>query len=125
MTDDNEILDLARRIAAAFAPERIVLFGSHAYGVATDQSDVDLLIVMPFEGSAHAQSLRVWAATRPHFPVDLVVRRPADTARRYAQWDPLIREALEKGKVLYERDGSGMGGQGRGRLPRGAEGVRR
>lgn len=118
MTRDDEILDLAGRIAAGFAPKRIVLFGSHAYGVPTEQSDVDLLIIMPFEGSARVQSLKVWAATRPHFPVDLLVRRPGDTARRYTQWEPLIREALDKGKVLYERDGAGVGGQGRGRLPR-------
>jgi hypothetical protein len=41
---------------------------------------------------------------KPSFPVDILARRPDDTARRYALGDPLVREALDDGIVLYERD---------------------
>ena len=125
MVHQDGILELAERIVERFSPERILLFGSYAYGMPTDQSDVDLLIIMSFEGSGRKQSLKVWAETRPAFAVDLLVRRPNDTAKRYAQWDPLIREALDKGKVLYERDCERVGGQGTERLSRGPAGVLR
>ena len=46
------------------------------------------------------------------FSVDVLVRRPEDVARQYAEWDPLVREALDRGKVLYERDGAPVGTEG-------------
>jgi len=118
MIHEQHILDLAERIAQAFSTEKIILFGSYAYGAPTDDSDVDLLIVMPFEGKSRAQSLCVWKAVRPRFSVDLIVRTPKEVARRYEQWDPLIREALDKGRVLYERDRAGVAGEVGRRLAR-------
>ena len=44
------ILAVVDRIAEAFDPDRVVLFGSHARGTATSDSDVDLLVILPFEG---------------------------------------------------------------------------
>ena len=38
---------------------------------------------------------------RAPFPLDLIARRPDDTARRYEQGDPLIHEALDHGQTLY------------------------
>ena len=99
-----EIQRLADQIVRLYQPDRIILFGSYAYGTPREESDVDLLIIMNFEGSAFDAGVKMWAATRPEYSVDLIVRKPDDTARRYAQFDPLIREALDKGKVLYERD---------------------
>jgi predicted nucleotidyltransferase len=92
-------------IAREYAPERIILFGSYAYGHPSPDSDVDLLVILPFEGKGFYKSLEILNRVRPPFPVDLLARRPDDTARRYAEGDPLIREALDHGKVLYERDG--------------------
>ena len=100
-----EIEDMGRRIAREFDPERIVLFGSHATGTAGGDSDVDLLVVLPFEGRSLHKSLEIMNRIDARFPLDLLARRPDDVARRYAQGDPLIREALDHGKVLYERDG--------------------
>jgi predicted nucleotidyltransferase len=44
------IEEVAERIVREFNPERIILFGSHAYGTPGPDSDVDLLVVLPFEG---------------------------------------------------------------------------
>ena len=118
MIGEQQILDLAEQIARQFQPEQIILFGSYAYGTPREDSDVDLLVVMPFEGKSRTKSLEVWKAVRPRMSVDLVVRRPEDVARRYEQWDPMIREALDKGRVLYERDGAGVAGEGGRRLAR-------
>jgi len=103
MVSIDTIRDLSDRIAAEFAPERIILFGSYAYGTASDDSDVDLLVILPFEGKGFRKSLEILNTVDPHFSVDLIARRPDDTDRRYAQGDPLIREALDRGSVLYER----------------------
>jgi len=101
----EEISRLSDKIVTEFQPDRVILFGSHAYGNAGPDSDVDLLVVLPFEGRNFWKSLEILNRVDPPFPVDLLARRPDDTARRYAEGDPLIREALDRGKVLYERHG--------------------
>jgi predicted nucleotidyltransferase len=103
MATMQEIEELARRIAEEFQPDRIILFGSHARGDAQIYSDVDLLVILPFEGKPFWKSLEILNRTNPAFPTDLLARRPNDTERRYQQGDPLIRDAIDYGKVLYER----------------------
>lgn len=103
MVDEKRIADLSEKIARDFQPERIILFGSYAYGRPRPDSDVDLLIVLPFEGKGFRKSLEILDRISPDFSVDLLARQPQDTARRYAEGDPLIREALDRGRVLYER----------------------
>ena len=72
----GQVEALSRRIAREFDPERVILFGSHAYGVPSEYSDVDLLVIMPFEGSSFRKSLEILRRVGPQFYVDLVVRRP-------------------------------------------------
>jgi predicted nucleotidyltransferase len=119
MITQETILELSSQIAREFQPERIILFGSYAYGEPSPDSDVDLLVVLPFEGKSFRKSLEILNRINPPFPIDLLARRPDDTARRYAEGDPLIREALDRGKILYDRDRDGVDRQGRGRLPHG------
>ena len=95
----------ARQVAERFQPEKIILFGSYAYGKPRPDSDVDLLVVLAFDGKGFRKSLEILNRVDPDFSVDIVARRPEDTARRYEEGDPLIREALDRGKVLYERHG--------------------
>jgi predicted nucleotidyltransferase len=104
MIAPQTITNLAEQIAREFRPRRIILFGSYAYGEPTSDSDVDLLVVLAFRGKGLHKALEFLNRIDCRFPIDLIVRRPADTARRYAEGDPLIREALYRGKVLYERD---------------------
>ena len=100
----SKILELSGQIAREFDPERIVLFGSYAAGTERPDSDVDLLVILSFEGSGFRKSLDILNRVSPAFSVDLLARRPDDTERRYAEGDPLIREALDRGRVLYERN---------------------
>lgn len=104
----NDIQNLANNIAHQFNPERIILFGSHAYGSPRPDSDVDLLVLLPFKGKSFWKSLDILKAVNPKFSVDLIARQPEVAQRRYACGDPLIREAFDKGKALYERSSSGM-----------------
>jgi len=103
MIPRQAITEVSQRIAREFQPERIILFGSYAYRAPTEDSDVDLLVILQFEGKAFRKSVEILNRVNPRFPIDLLARRPDDTARRYALGDPLIREALDKGEVLYER----------------------
>jgi hypothetical protein len=66
-----------------------------------EYSDVDLLVILPFEGKNFHKSLEILNYLNIHLPIDLLARRPDDVQRRYAEGDPLIREALNHGKVLY------------------------
>lgn len=99
----NEIQELSRRIAEEFQPEKIILFGSHAYGTPHEDSDVDLLVILPFEGSGLRKAVDILTRVSPDFPIDLIARRPDDAERYYAEHDPLICEAIDRGRVMYER----------------------
>ena len=104
MVERQTITELTARIAREFRPHRIILFGSYANGSPGPDSDVDLLVVLPFEGRNLHKSLEILNRVDPRFAVDLLARRPEDVARRYTEGDPLIRDALDHGEVLYERD---------------------
>lgn len=101
----HEIEELSRRIVREFQPDRIILFGSHAYGTPKEYSDVDLLVIMPFEGNSFDQATTILESVHPDYYVDVIVRNPDDTERRYRQFDPLIRAAIDRGTVLHDRAG--------------------
>jgi predicted nucleotidyltransferase len=100
----------ARQIAERFHPDKIILFGSYAYGQPHEDSDVDLLVVMPAARDA-AQSTRIRLALRAPFRLDLIVRTPEKLARRLNDGNWFLRELVEKGKVLYEKGDKTMGSQ--------------
>jgi len=100
----DQVEALSRQIAREFEPERIILFGSYARGNQHTDSDVDLLVLLPFDSKPFRKSLEILNRINSPFAVDVVVRKPDDAARRYAEFDPLIRDAFDHGIVLYERN---------------------
>lgn len=90
-----------RRLVEKYAPEKVILFGSQARGDARLDSDADILVVMPYEGRPFAKTREIRRACKPDFRVDLVLWRPEDLEARYRWGDPVIREALDHGEVLY------------------------
>lgn len=100
----KKIRQAARKIAAALRPDKIILFGSFAYGKPTPDSDVDLLIVMESNVHPHERFRQVSELLYPRpFPVDIIVRTPAELRERLALGDCFFREITQKGIVLYER----------------------
>jgi predicted nucleotidyltransferase len=98
------IRSVARRISDRFQPEKIILFGSYAYGEPKPESDVDLLVVMDTPLRARQQRLEISRALSPRpFPLDIVIRTPQQVQERLAMGDPFLREITSRGKVLYER----------------------
>jgi predicted nucleotidyltransferase len=96
------IRDFAKRIGRRFSPDRVILFGSYAYGKPTRDSDVDLLVVLPFEGPSGLKAAEIMHALSPRIPVDIVVRTPEDLGRRLGLNDFFLQEITSKGEVLYE-----------------------
>lgn len=92
----------ARKVARQFKPHKIILFGSYAYGNPTEDSDVDVLVIMPFEGKSAQKATKILLATDPRFPIDLLVRTPRQIKTRLQLGDFFIREITQKGKVLYK-----------------------
>jgi predicted nucleotidyltransferase len=103
MIDRNDIQATCDDIAREFHPQRIVLFGSCAYGAPTEDSDADLLVVMDIpEEETRRQAVKIRQGIPRRFRMDLIVRTPAELAFRIAHNDWFYREILEKGKVLDE-----------------------
>ena len=96
------IRHLCHRIAEEFKPEKIILFGSHAYGKPTPESDVDLMVVMTFEGSHFQQATKISRYLRLPIPMDLLVHTPEYLQYRLEIGDRFIQEIIDKGKVMYE-----------------------
>ena len=99
----EEIQALADKIALSFVPEKIILFGSYATGTAHEGSDVDMLVVLPFEGSMLAKSLEILRLTNPLFPVDLLAKTPQLIRTKMEAGDFFINDIVTNGKTLYER----------------------
>ena len=92
---------VTRNLVEQFAPEKVILFGSQARGDDRQDSDADILVVMPYEGRPFAKSRDIRTACKPGFRVDLLIRRPEDIKPRYRWGDPIIREALDHGEVRH------------------------
>jgi predicted nucleotidyltransferase len=102
MVEMNEIRVLAGRIAREFHPERIILFGSYAWGTPTPDSDVDLLVVLPFQGKSWRMASEIRKRARFPHAMDLLVRTPEQLRQRLAMGDTFLQEVIQQGRVLYE-----------------------
>lgn len=104
----------ARQVAERFRPEKIILFGSHAYGTPHADSDVDILVIMPARNQLD-QAFKIHWAIRPPFPLHIIVRTPKNLKWRLEEGESFLTEVVSKGKVLYEAGNKGVGAKGRGR----------
>jgi predicted nucleotidyltransferase len=93
-------------VARQFHPQRVILFGSHARGAAGVDSDVDLLVVMPYTGRGAQQAARIRQRVPAGFPLDLIVRDPESVEQRLALGDPFVKDVLAEGQVLHEAAGT-------------------
>jgi predicted nucleotidyltransferase len=98
------IARMVRRFVDRFDPERIILFGSHARGDAGPESDVDLLVVMPYRGS-RARAQTAIRLALGDFPVakDIVVSSPEEFAWRSKVPGTIERPAACDGEVMHAR----------------------
>lgn len=98
----------AQQIAERFHPDKIILFGSYAYGTPHADSDVDLLVIMPCRNELDMSVKISWELPAP-FPMDLLVRKPAEWNWRIREKESFATEILTKGKSLYAKGDARMG----------------
>jgi predicted nucleotidyltransferase len=95
---------MTKRIVQEFQPERVILFGSHATGRAGPDSDVDLLVVMPVEGSKRRKQLEIRLALHDiRVPKDIIVSTPDEFEWRKGIVGTIEEPAAREGNVLYAR----------------------
>lgn len=95
--------ELTRRLVTELRPEQIIMFGSHAWGKPDEDSDVDLLVIVP-----HSVDKPTQRATHAYrclrglmVPTDILVKTRAEVERFRRVHASLESEILERGKVLY------------------------
>jgi len=100
----EEIAQLTARIIEAERPDKVILFGSYATGTATENSDIDLLVI---RRSALPRREREVRLTRPLFgsgvPYDLFVFTPEELEERLRRNGSFVQEILSTGQVVYQR----------------------
>jgi len=95
----TEIID---KIKAQFKPQKIILFGSYAWGKPTDDSDIDLFLIMESNLRRDKRALQVQKAfSQRTFPLDIIVYTPEEVKQSLERGNSFIREILNKG-VSYE-----------------------
>jgi len=107
---------VTRQVVEQFHPQKVILFGSYAYGQPTEDSDVDLLVVMPTEENSLHTAARISAAVDHPFPLDLLVIRPSDLVVALQEQNIFETEVVKKGVILYEAEDQRVDQQGRRRL---------
>jgi len=102
--DRKEIAKLVDQIAREFKPQKIILFGSHAYGKPGKDSDVDLLIIMETDERPADRIVAIARLFRDRtVPMDFIVKTPKEIGERLEMGDFFIKRILEEGITLYER----------------------
>ena len=90
-------------IAAAFKPQKIILFGSYAYGQPTEDSDVDVLVVMPEKKRATLDTaVKMRLHVPASFPMDIVVKGEKEVAQRLRDSDLFMQQITQQGRMMYE-----------------------
>ena len=102
MADRQTIQALSDAIVQGFAPDQVILFGSHARGDITRDSDVDLLVVFHVVENTHRTAVEIRRALK-NFPVpkDILVTTRDEIVRRKSMPGDVIRNAVRDGEVLY------------------------
>lgn len=108
----------ARRVAERFQPEKIILFGSYAYGTPHADSDVDLLVIMPARNELD-QAFKIRCEVPTQFPLDLIVLKPQNVKWRLEERESFLTDIMTKGKTLYEKNDSRVDTQSQRRLSNG------
>jgi predicted nucleotidyltransferase len=106
----------ARQVAERFQPDKIILFGSHAYGKPHADSDVDILVIMRARNQLD-QAFKIRLAVYAPFAMDLIVRTPHNLQWRLAEGESFHTEIMTRGHVLYEKGNARVARQSRRRLP--------
>ena len=98
------IREMVDKIVAGYAPERVILFGSYAWGAPHADSDVDLFIVKDTDERFIKRGVavrRMLSDMKRRLPMDVIVLTPQEVHERLAIGDQFIGQIIHDGEVLY------------------------
>ncbi len=101
---NKQVQNITEQIYNNFDPDKIILFGSRASGNYEADSDVDLLVIMDYSGSARHQAVKILTNIEYHIPLDLIVRSKKQISQRIEMGDFFLTDIIEKGTVVYEKN---------------------
>ncbi|MBU4298457.1 nucleotidyltransferase domain-containing protein [Patescibacteria group bacterium] len=102
--DSQEIKKITDQIVKNYKPEKIILFGSYAYGKLTMSSDVDLLIIKKSRKKRVERIKEVLMKVESEIPLEPLVYTPKEIQERLELGDFFSQNILRKGKLLYEKN---------------------
>jgi len=102
------IRNVTGQIVRQFHPQKVVLFGSYAYGQPTADSDVDLLVLMDLDEPPLHVAAKIAAAIEHPFPLDIVVHTPTEFIAAIRRKGVFATEVATKGITLYEAGDAGV-----------------
>ncbi len=109
MVSRDQIQGFVDQVVRRFRPAKVILFGSYAHGKPTENSDVDLLVIMPHRGPSAQMASRMRLACPRSFAMDLLVRSPAEMRKRLRMGDQFLTEVNAKGIILHESSDARVG----------------
>jgi len=95
---------LVERLVAEYAPQKVILFGSYAYGNPRSDSDIDLLVIKETPDrfiDRWVTVRRILSDPERKLPLEVLVLTPQEVSNRLDIGDQFLNEILEKGRVLY------------------------
>lgn len=99
---EKEIQNIIKQLVEKYKPEKVILFGSAAWGKFSPDSDLDFLLIKkdtPYYGVDRMREVERLVETA--LPCDFLVGRPSEIKKRLRLGDPFVKQILEEGKVLY------------------------
>lgn len=99
----KQIQSVTRRIVQGYQPEKVILFGSYAWGKPSKDSDIDLLIIKKTKKKWLERNLEVRKIIDGELPVDILIRTPEEVRKRLRMGDFFYQDIETKGKYLYEK----------------------
>lgn len=98
-----QIQKLTKKIVKKFSPDKVILFGSHAWGKPGPNSDVDLFIIKKTRAPFALEQKIDLALIPRSIALDILVRTPKHIQSRLLAKDIFIHDVLTKGKILYAK----------------------
>jgi uncharacterized protein len=110
MTEDKKIqkiiTDVVSKLKAEYQPEKIILYGSYAYGKPTEDSDIDLFIIKDTDKRGvdrFVEVKRLIYDPDRHISISPLIYTPGELADRLSIGDDFVEEIMTRGEVLYAR----------------------
>lgn len=94
------IQKITNTIVSDYNPEKVILFGSYAYGKPNKSSDLDIAVIKNTKKSYHDRLIELRGLIRTTLPIDFFVFTPNEVDK-YKNTNPMVKEIMDKGKVIY------------------------